>query len=77
MAAYMLHDCENPRRMRLGQGVNLVSHARLAEGGSAWLSDVPISMAIKQNYCPKISKLKAQEERDRTVYGVLADSKFR
>ncbi|MDH4325893.1 MAG: hypothetical protein OEW90_17280, partial [Betaproteobacteria bacterium] len=77
MAAYMLHDCENPRRMRLSQAVNLLSHARSAEGRSAWLEDVPISTAIKQNFCPKISKLRAQEERDRMRAEVLADSKFR
>jgi len=77
MAAYILHDCENPRRMRLSQAVNLLSHARSAEGKSAWLEDVPISTAIKRNFCPKISKLKAQEERDRMRAEVLADSKFR
>jgi hypothetical protein len=67
MAAYMLHDCENPRRMRLGRAVNLLSHARSAVGRSAWLPDVPISTAIKLNFCPKIARLKAQEERDRTA----------
>lgn len=77
MAAYMLHDCENPRRMRLSQAVNLLSHARSAEARSAWLPDVPISTAIKLNFCPQIAKLKAQEERDRTRLGVLAESKIR
>ena len=77
MAAYVLHDCENPRRMRLSQAVNLLSHARSAEGRSAWLPDVPISTAIKQNFCPRISKLKAQEERDRTVVGTLAERTVR
>jgi hypothetical protein len=74
MAAYMLHDCENPRRMRLNQAVNLRTQARSAEGKSAWLPDVPISTAIKQSFCPKISKLKAQEERDRAPVSVLANS---
>ncbi len=77
MAAYMLHDCEKPRRLRLNQAVNLLTHAQFAEGRSGWLADVPISTAIKQDFCPKIAKLKAQEERDRTPVGVLADSKFR
>lgn len=77
MAVYMLHDCEYPRRMRLSQAVNLRSHARFAEGRSAWLPDVPISTTIKLDFCPKISKLKAQEERDRTRLRVLADSKFK
>lgn len=74
MAAYMLHDCENPRRMRLSQAVNLLSQARSAEGKSEWLPDVPISTAIKLNFCPKISKLKAQEERDRAPVSLLANS---
>jgi len=77
MAVYMLHDCENPRRMRLSQGVNLLSHALYAAERSAWLPDVPISTAIKLDFCAKISKLKAQEERDRSHFGVLADSNVR
>ncbi len=77
MAVYMLHDCGNPRRMRLSQGVNLLSHARYAAERSAWLPDVPIATAVKLDFCAKLSKLKAQEERDRTHIGVLADSSVR
>lgn len=67
MAAYVLHDCDNPRRMRLGQAVNLLSQARAGDGRSAWLPDVPISSALKSTFCPKIARLKAQEARDRTA----------
>lgn len=67
MAAYVLHDCDNPRRMRLGQAVNLRSQARSGDGRSAWLPDVPISSTLKATFCPKIARLKAQEERDRTA----------
>lgn len=74
MAAYMLHDCDTPRRMRLGHAVNLLSHAPSAQGASDWLADVPISTAIKEQYCPKLFKLKAQEERDRARGGILAAS---
>jgi hypothetical protein len=72
MAAYMLHDCDAARRKRLGHAVNLLNHALSGEGASEWLPDVPISSAIKQEYCPKIFRLKAQEERDRIPIGILA-----